>query len=980
MQKLMIAMGVCASLSIGFADTLTWKGGTGGSWSEPLNWTSSGSNTVPKNGDSVVLSGTSVNDLGSTASPLQLAGLTVSGNVTLTGNPLAFPNAGSQISYSGGTFTCGVKISVTTDSGEFYIKGESGATLVANADIVAKSDLKLNLFGKDNVFNGKLSAGQWKSLISYVNNGQCVYNGPVSCYAFCTGRGSEWKDLGAGVHVFGSSANAIGHDVQDWRCTMKAAAPNIFKGDIVDLGYTHFEGNADFYLQGYDQEIDRFTAPDPANNWSIKTDIRADGHLAGGRIISGSTAGNVPRLTCRATKDSYFVGKIEGDLKLVWHPTGDWTFVVSNRTQQMTTPITVSNGTFAVEGGNVNFPNLTGIEVAPGAKLRVGTTDAQPFPVMTSLTIAENGRLVCAADGAARLSTGVLNVELADGAQVEVASGKLLTVKTLTLSEDDLPVAVGLYTGGAGDGQVKHADWIDGEGQVFVSSMKDVDIKTSTWKGGAANDNLTTAANWKDGETPNFLNGSAQLVLAESGTHAVVDQSVMVNGITDTMSGEFVLDAVAGAKIQLLGGGIASSGAGYQTGKSLTINADVEIASSQTWTAYDNLVINGRLSSLTGGERLTLDGPGIFYLTGSNTFAGPVDFKNGRFEIRGDSPFGDSDQPLIIDGMENSRNPALYLKDAHVKRPVQLTSNHQYYYPITSVQHTTNVLEKAMTLNSGVKRVYIEQYSTLVFADGIRGGGILFDPSGEIGAWLVFRGTALDNFYLYADGGGNLAFESAGNRFHPDVFFCPQPNNRPLLIETRVENAFTADCPMRMGGPAAQPTITATWDLCGHNQQCGNFRADDHVFVTSASPATLTVNQVNAITNKAVFQGAVSLVKAGAGLVELTSASTATGAVTVAAGTLKFGTGSGWLVGQPRRSRNDFTVQSGAKLELAEGVAINVRELYLPTGPDGALVRQDLGTWGSSSSGAKNKNDTYFSGKGQLNVIGDHPGMILVIE
>ncbi len=145
-RKLMIAMGVCAGLCIGFADTLTWKGGTGGSWSEPLNWTSSGSNTVPKNGDSVVLSGVSVNNLGSTESPLQLAGLTVSGNVTLTGNPLAFPNANSQISFSGGTFTCGVEVSVTTENGEFYIKGASGATLVANADIVAKSDLKLKSF------------------------------------------------------------------------------------------------------------------------------------------------------------------------------------------------------------------------------------------------------------------------------------------------------------------------------------------------------------------------------------------------------------------------------------------------------------------------------------------------------------------------------------------------------------------------------------------------------------------------------------------------------------------------------------------------------------------------------------------------------------------------------------------------------------------------------------------------------------------
>ena len=979
MKKLVLAAGVCAGLYVGSADTLTWKGGTGTNWSEPANWTSSGTHTTPQNGDTVALSGTSVNNLGSSDAPLQLAGMTVSGNVTLTGNAIAFPTAGSQISYSGGTFTCGVEIRGTTDSGQFQILGNSGATIVANADIVIQSDLKLNLFGNANVFNGKLFAGHYKSLTCFVNGGQCVYNGPVSCWDFMTGRGSVWDGVGTGTHVFGSSDNVFYHGLQDWRCTMKTSAPNALKGSAVDLGYTFFDGNANLYLLGNDQEIDRFTAPDPKNSWSILTDLRS-GNLAGGRVFGGGTGGKVPRLTLNATADCYFVGLIEDDLKLVWNPQGDYTFAVSNRSQKMTSPVIVSNGTFAVEGGTVVFPNMTGIQVAVGAKLRVGTTDVAPFPSMTLLSIGENGKLVCAGEGAAGLSTGNLNAELADGAQIAVASGKLLSLKTLMLTKGDMPVVAGMYTGGPDDGDVKHADWIDGEGRVFVTSVKDVVVKMSTWKGGGADDSLTTDANWKDGEAPNLKNGSANLVFAESGTHALVGETVLANGITDTMIGEFVVDAAPGAKIQLLGGGIASSGTAYAADKRLDINADIMLMASQTWTAYDNLWLNGRLSSLTGGEKLTLDGLGIFYFTNSNSFAGPIDFRQGRIELRGDSPLGDSDQLLTIDGQENSRSPALYLKGARVKRPVYIVNNHQYYDAICSCENTTNVLEKPVKVNGGVKRITFGNNSTLVFADGLVGSS-LFDPASANNSWLVFRGTPLNGVYLYLDSGGNVAFESAGSKFSDNIFFCPQLNSRPLLIETRVENAFTADCPMRLSGVSAQEKVTATWDLCGLDQQCGNFNAGVRSFVTSKTPATLTVNQAAAITNRVVFQGAASFVKAGAGVMELSGASTSTGAVTVAAGTLKFLTGSGWQVGQRRSRCNDFTVRSGAKLSLEEGVSINVRNLYLPTGPGGELVKQELGVWGSSeAAGAKFTNDACLAGKGVLNVVGENPGFIFIVK
>ena len=67
-------------------------------------------------------------------------------------------------------------------------------------------------------------------------------------------------------------------------------------------------------------------------------------------------------------------------------------------------------------------------------------------------------------------------------------------------------------------------------------------------------------------------------------------------------------------------------------------------------------------------------------------------------------------------------------------------------------------------------------------------------------------------------------------------------------------------------------------------------------------------------------------------------------------------------------------VRHKAVLELAAGVVQTCRDLFF----DG--VRQPIGTWGSSASGARRKNDERFVGTGVLNVLSDGKGLAFILR
>ena len=72
--------------------------------------------------------------------------------------------------------------------------------------------------------------------------------------------------------------------------------------------------------------------------------------------------------------------------------------------------------------------------------------------------------------------------------------------------------------------------------------------------------------------------------------------------------------------------------------------------------------------------------------------------------------------------------------------------------------------------------------------------------------------------------------------------------------------------------------------------------------------------------------------------------------------------------------QTDVFIEGGGVLELAAGVVQTCRDLFF----DG--VRQPIGTWGSSASGARRKNDERFAGTGVLNVLSDGKGLALILR
>ncbi len=106
-----------------------------------------------------------------------------------------------------------------------------------------------------------------------------------------------------------------------------------------------------------------------------------------------------------------------------------------------------------------------------------------------------------------------------------------------------------------------------------------------------------------------------------------------------------------------------------------------------------------------------------------------------------------------------------------------------------------------------------------------------------------------------------------------------------------------------------------------------------------------------------VITGAGSLTKEGSGTLDLTNLNSYTGDTTV--------TTTGGVLKMENACLSDIgkvNLFNGGKLNLNTGGATDtIGALYL----DGVL-QTAAGTWGSSSSGAANQNDTYFSGTGKL--------------
>jgi len=504
----------------------------------------------------------------------------------------------------------------------------------------------------------------------------------------------------------------------------------------------------------------------------------------------------------------------------------------------------------------------------------------------------------------------------------------------------------------------------------FVCAASATCAADRTWSGGSGTDSYwSLAANW-GGTVPAagdslFFAGSARTSNSND-----ISAGLAISGIQFNVgAGAF---ALGGSGITL-NGSISNFSANTQT-----LNLPMELSGIRTiYGSNTDFNVNGVLSGPGG---LYLDSTNkTIYLTGNNTYDGQTTVTNGRLWIKHANALGNTGAGTVVWGRGNGN--------------LTLSGNMEFAEPLTLKGQILPWMA-SLTCNSGSNvltgpvykeidgRIRVESGSNkLIFRGGlihVNGGQVALNPA--TGAELIFLdkplsfGTAAS---VLTEEGGTVIFGVPGNTFSQ-----LQIGNQSK-VRTDVSNAIPPGCTLVIGASWAQNGL---FNMNGFDATVAQLRTDanaanpGYLAITSAAPATLTVNQGGNTVYAGALAGAVRLIKNGGGTLTFTNASSTTsGEIVLNAGTIAIAEVGGGFTnsasirvnGGILELRNgaalsdDATLRvlEGGKIKIKDGVTETVGTLFL----DGE--QQVSGTWGATGSGADHINDVFFTGLGKLNVV-----------
>lgn len=756
------------------------------------------------------------------------------------------------------------------------------------------------------------------------------------------GSGAFYLDQG-GLIVIGVAGNT-------WGDTRAAGAGGTVRADVVNalpattkliIGAGH-STSGNFDLNGYDQTVGQLVT-DTVN--------------AGTRSVTSSKPAT---LTVNQTANTVYNGILTGMLRVVKNGTGTLT---------LTNGISTMTGDLVVNTGTVVIAQSAGFSANTNTLVKGGILDLRTDTALWDSTI----------------------LAIADGAKVKIGAGLKETVSQLVIQ--GVPQARGTYgISGSGAQNTDNAHF-DGTGQLVVLNSSLITPVSCLWDAEGGSDALMrTAANWVGDVAPLF-DGTSQVVFGLAGSTAIVDVAVGTYGITFNRDGAFTL--AAGSGIVTNGAGGISAMAPTASARTYTLASDMMLNNHQTWAVETNMMgfttlnITGSIADDHVPCDIVKVGFGALHLRGSNTFDGTLYVSNGALRVYHSNALGNTNGVTLINGFSGCN--------------LNLNGNLDLWEPLIlngekdnagslRIDSGSNTLHGPVTVRGQVRIVV--GTGTLVFRGGVYVG------SGDSASSLVINSGTVTAFYdmplligqktFYTDDTGLTVIGVSGNVWGDTLV-------AKGTLRCDVPNALPPSAGLRLGigyGP------NGTLDLNGNDQTCsqlymGTPNAGSRV-VTSAMPATLTVNQVSNTVSDARFTGAVSLLKLGTGNLILTNAATSTmGTFTVNAGMLTlanrgtFGEnatnivvgGSGTLVLSNAVAIADTAAvhmpavdMNTAKIDLAEGVDEHVGWLFYGD------RMQRAGTYGSSDSAALYKNDLYFSGKGVLRVRFDQSGTRIILK
>ncbi len=402
-----------------------------------------------------------------------------------------------------------------------------------------------------------------------------------------------------------------------------------------------------------------------------------------------------------------------------------------------------------------------------------------------------------------------------------------------------------------------------------------------TWDAGAGtNLTLSAEANWADDAVPD-INGGALAHFGTGGSTARVDRAAAFYGLAFNRAGAFSL--AGDAPLTLRHGGIAAA-APSATARTYTLAVPLTLADSQLWSVTNasggatTLSVTAPISDTALPCGLVKTGNGTVLLGAANAYRGETVVSNGTLAITHAAALGSLSGGTVV---RATHGGCLQVSGGlTVAEPLTLNGERPNSgYSLLS-SGGSNVWSGPLT-RVGQTRINVASGSTFVLTGGATGAGSLFVVNAYGAFILAEKPLLVGNTGFWADSSGLTVLAVAGNSWADTTF------GRGML-RTDVPHAFPPTTRLRFGldyGPGG------TLDLNGHDQTLAQLytyttNAGQRV-VTSAAPATLTLNTSATNLFDGAFSNRVHLVKAGTGMLTLTASNTcSSGGFTVSNGTL----------------------------------------------------------------------------------------------
>ncbi len=733
---------------------------------------------------------------------------------------------------------------------------------------------------------------------------------------------------GAGTVAFGNAGNTFG-TLEVAGLTVRTDLPDTLPAAaILSLG-TAYSPHGTLDLNGNNQTVAQLKRGIPG---------------AGNRVVTSAAPA---LLTVNGSASVTYDGLLTGALGLAYY----------GKSASMTLTLSGANtysGDTIVGGGTLT--------VSAGSSLGTGT----------NITVTGGTLKLMTPTGLADAAT----LRIADGgAKVYLNAGVVETVGTLVLGA----ARKSKGTWGTSASPATHKDDVhfSGTGVIYVP-----DSNSTRWDAGGTSFGVSVPENWDYDELP-LLDGSATLSFGSAGNIAAVDTNLAVSGLCLDRDADFTL--ANGGGVVTLGGGGLRAAAPDATPRTYTLAANVTLTADQNWGVTNNgagvttLAVSGSVTDGAASFGIAKSGDGVLILAGDNSYDGVTSVASGGvLRVTHANALGTTNGVTVV------ASNAWVEIGGTISVPEPLTVGDAGPGCALLSTDGTNVWSGRVT-QTAPSRVRVLPGSWLTLAGGVSGGtAVYLSPDGGAGLSVVGKPVNVGGAgKILANGSGTAALGVTGNTFGTLEI-------AGLTVRTDLPGALPASAIIAIGTAFSS---NGTLDLNGCDQTVSQLKrgvptAGNRV-VTSAAPATLTVNGSTSTTYDGSLCGALGLTKSGSFTLTFSGTNnTFSGVTTVTAGTLDVGATTTLgnsvsvnVTGGTLRLRNATVIPDSSALRISSGgkVRIDAGEervgaLYL----DGR--RQRRGTYGASGSGARYTSDVYFntSGAGVINVLHGPEAVLLV--